>query len=101
MPRSPTLRPISISMVSPTQKITYTQSYPTTANWKLVVENFVECYHCASAHPEFCSMHPRRRSWRSAQGPVPVRPMRGEVSAHGESLGAARGCARPPDWHGR
>jgi Rieske 2Fe-2S family protein len=23
-----------------------------------VVENFVECYHCAPAHPEFCSMHP-------------------------------------------
>jgi phenylpropionate dioxygenase-like ring-hydroxylating dioxygenase large terminal subunit len=39
-------------------KIAYTQSYPTTANWKLIVENFVECYHCAPAHPEFCSMHP-------------------------------------------
>jgi Rieske 2Fe-2S family protein len=39
-------------------KIAHRQSYPTTANWKLVVENFVECYHCAPAHPEFCSMHP-------------------------------------------
>jgi phenylpropionate dioxygenase-like ring-hydroxylating dioxygenase large terminal subunit len=39
-------------------KIAYAQSYPTAANWKLIVENFVECYHCASAHPEFCSMHP-------------------------------------------
>jgi phenylpropionate dioxygenase-like ring-hydroxylating dioxygenase large terminal subunit len=39
-------------------KVAYAQSYPTTANWKLIVENFVECYHCASAHPEFCSMHP-------------------------------------------
>src|ERR1700720_4165637 len=39
-------------------KIAYAQSYPTTANWKLIVENFVECYHCAPAHPEFCSMHP-------------------------------------------
>jgi Rieske 2Fe-2S family protein len=39
-------------------KVAYAQSYPTTANWKLVVENFVECYHCAPAHPEFCSMHP-------------------------------------------
>jgi Rieske 2Fe-2S family protein len=39
-------------------KIAYAQSYPTAANWKLVVENFVECYHCAPAHPEFCSMHP-------------------------------------------
>ena len=39
-------------------KIAFSRSYPTDANWKLVVENFVECYHCAPAHPEFCSMHP-------------------------------------------
>ena len=39
-------------------KIAHAQSYPTSANWKLIVENFVECYHCAPAHPEFCSMHP-------------------------------------------
>jgi Rieske 2Fe-2S family protein len=39
-------------------KIAYSCSYPTGANWKLVVENFVECYHCAPSHPEFCSMHP-------------------------------------------
>jgi Rieske 2Fe-2S family protein len=39
-------------------KIAHSHSYPTTANWKLIVENFVECYHCAPAHPEFCSMHP-------------------------------------------
>jgi len=30
---------------------------PNTANWKLVVENFVECYHCGPAHPEYCSVH--------------------------------------------
>jgi phenylpropionate dioxygenase-like ring-hydroxylating dioxygenase large terminal subunit len=39
-------------------KIAFSKSYPTNANWKLVVENFLECYHCAPAHPEFCSMHP-------------------------------------------
>ena len=39
-------------------KIAHTQSYPTPANWKLVVENFVECCHCTTAHPEFCSPHP-------------------------------------------
>lgn len=39
-------------------RIAHSQSYPTTANWKLIVENFVECYHCGTAHPEFCSMHP-------------------------------------------
>jgi phenylpropionate dioxygenase-like ring-hydroxylating dioxygenase large terminal subunit len=38
-------------------RIAHAGSYPTTANWKLVVENFFECYHCVPSHPEFCSMH--------------------------------------------
>ena len=39
-------------------KVAHMGRYPTAANWKLVVENFLECYHCVPAHPEFCSMHP-------------------------------------------
>jgi Rieske 2Fe-2S family protein len=27
--------------------------YPTRANWKLVLENFFECYHCKPSHPEY------------------------------------------------
>ena len=38
-------------------RIAHAGSYPTTANWKLVIENFFECYHCVPSHPEFCSMH--------------------------------------------
>ncbi len=38
-------------------RIAHIGRYPTTANWKLVVENFFECYHCVPSHPEFCSMH--------------------------------------------
>lgn len=33
------------------------------ANWKVVVENFLECYHCATAHPGFSAevdVHPDR-----------------------------------------
>ena len=26
------------------------------ANWKIVCENFLECYHCAVAHPQFSAM---------------------------------------------
>ena len=29
----------------------------TKANWKLVVENFWECYHCQPSHPEFAAVH--------------------------------------------
>lgn len=28
--------------------------YEVRANWKLLVENNHECYHCAGTHPEFC-----------------------------------------------
>jgi Rieske 2Fe-2S family protein len=38
-------------------KIAYRASYPVEANWKLLVENYNECYHCASAHPEFSRSH--------------------------------------------
>lgn len=27
------------------------------ANWKLAVENYVECYHCSPAHPEYSQTH--------------------------------------------
>jgi len=50
-------------------KIACKQSYPTQANWKLVVENFFECYHCAPAHPEFCSRHSRDALVAAGAGP--------------------------------
>ena len=50
-------------------KIAHTESYPTDANWKLVVENFVECYHCAPSHPEFTSMHPPQALIAFGAGP--------------------------------
>ncbi|MBL8584052.1 MAG: aromatic ring-hydroxylating dioxygenase subunit alpha [Rhizobiaceae bacterium] len=34
-------------------RIVVRKSYPTMANWKLVLENFLECYHCRPAHPEY------------------------------------------------
>ncbi|MEM7120591.1 MAG: aromatic ring-hydroxylating dioxygenase subunit alpha [Pseudomonadota bacterium] len=34
-------------------KIVHREVYPTAANWKLVVDNFRECYHCIPAHPEY------------------------------------------------
>lgn len=34
-------------------KIVHREVYPTYGNWKLAVENFRECYHCAPAHPQY------------------------------------------------
>jgi Rieske 2Fe-2S family protein len=33
-------------------------AYDVAANWKLIVENFMECYHCAVIHPELTSVLP-------------------------------------------
>jgi Rieske 2Fe-2S family protein len=33
-------------------------TYEIAANWKLVVENYHECYHCTSIHPELCQVTP-------------------------------------------
>ena len=38
-------------------KVAATKAYPISANWKLSVENYQECYHCASAHAEYARMH--------------------------------------------
>ena len=50
-------------------KVAFRNNYPTAANWKLVVENFIECYHCASAHPEYCSVHPSDKLLAYGAGP--------------------------------
>lgn len=38
-------------------RIAHRESYPVAANWKLAVENYVECYHCGPAHPEYSQTH--------------------------------------------
>ncbi|HSL98332.1 MAG TPA: aromatic ring-hydroxylating dioxygenase subunit alpha [Candidatus Deferrimicrobiaceae bacterium] len=32
--------------------------YDVAANWKVVLENYNECYHCAGVHPELCKIVP-------------------------------------------
>jgi len=34
------------------------KTYEVAANWKLVHENYHECYHCTSIHPELCRVTP-------------------------------------------
>jgi phenylpropionate dioxygenase-like ring-hydroxylating dioxygenase large terminal subunit len=40
-----------------TAKVAHREMYAIKANWKLAVENYMECYHCAPAHPEFAKRH--------------------------------------------
>lgn len=38
-------------------KVAHRMTYPISANWKLAIENYVECYHCGPAHPEYSQIH--------------------------------------------
>ena len=35
-----------------------THEYDVEANWKVIVENYQECYHCSMIHPELCRVSP-------------------------------------------
>jgi phenylpropionate dioxygenase-like ring-hydroxylating dioxygenase large terminal subunit len=47
---APYLRPFQIDKA----KVASIKQHVLRANWKLVAENFRECYHCGGAHPEYC-----------------------------------------------
>ena len=38
-------------------KVAHRKTYAINANWKLSVENYSECYHCAPSHPEYTRGH--------------------------------------------
>ena len=50
------------SMVEPYEPASLVEAtvhdYEVAANWKVVVENYQECYHCSTIHPELCAVSP-------------------------------------------
>ena len=38
-------------------KIADRKTYTVEANWKLAIENYLECYHCATSHRSYARMH--------------------------------------------
>jgi phenylpropionate dioxygenase-like ring-hydroxylating dioxygenase large terminal subunit len=49
---SPYLRPYQLENA----KVAHRDRYELDANWKLIGENFRECYHCGPVHIEYCSV---------------------------------------------
>lgn len=47
-------------------KTARTITYDVAANWKLIAENYNECYHCGGVHPELCAVVPVFRSGAGA-----------------------------------
>jgi Rieske 2Fe-2S family protein len=37
-------------------KLAHEVEYEVACNWKVLLENFLECYHCPGSHPEFCAV---------------------------------------------
>ncbi len=72
--------------------------YEIRANWKIAIENYLECYHCPVNHPTFVELIDERRLVLQAAGsrtsqfaPVDARSLdgRGPIDAHGE-VGSAQ-----------
>lgn len=47
---APLLKPFQVDSA----KVAFRKKYELRTNWKLIAENFRECYHCGPAHPEYC-----------------------------------------------
>src|SRR5688572_700238 len=62
-------------------KVAHRQNYPIASNWKLAVENYCECYHCAPAHPEYSIGHGRAISRAECAALLPA------VMAQAQSAG--------------
>lgn len=45
----------------PDLKSAWRIDYTVAANWKVILENYNECYHCAGVHPELCRIVPAFR----------------------------------------
>jgi Rieske 2Fe-2S family protein len=54
-------------------------SYRVEANWKIICENYNECYHCGPMHPELCALVPDFR----AQGGASLEWQRGIAHREG------------------
>lgn len=51
------LAPLTAPFGLTRMQIAHEASYPVPANWKLAIENYMECYHCAPAHLEYSRSH--------------------------------------------
>jgi Rieske 2Fe-2S family protein len=69
--------------------------YDVKANWKLIVENFMECYHCATIHPELTEVLPEFADGFAAQYFVGHGAAFGE-DVHGFTVDGSEGVDKIP-----
>jgi glycine betaine catabolism A len=73
-------------------KLAHESTLVERANWKLVMENARECYHCLARHPELCVAFPVK-GWHRAEDAEPekARQFRGRMAYAGLEVGPADG----------
>lgn len=68
-------------------------SYELAANWKIIIENYHECYHCSEIHPELCAVsspgsgEDYERTGTIIGGSMELLPHAETMSLDGKSLG--------------
>ncbi len=80
---TPQMKPHQLGLA----KLAHTQSYEVAANWKLLLENSRECYHCCVGHPQYCHVHPGAAG---GDNPELAEVARDKVAADPERLEALR-----------
>jgi len=92
-------------------KVAHRETYSIDANWKLSVENYTECYHCAPSHPEYSRGHSLAKPEARSADLMEKVMARAEVCGlsdkavnriylGAESFGADYGYERYPMWRG-
>ena len=68
-------------------KVAERKTYRINANWKLVLENYLECYHCSSSHRQYAKLH-------TLEAPSEkVKPINQAMWARAEELSGVAGIA--------
>lgn len=79
----------------PELKVAHRIEYDIQANWKLILQNYSECYHCPKVHPMLSRLTPYQSTGINLDnGPILGGPM--EMSVQGGSMTTdGRLCANP------
>ena len=81
--------------ILPELKIAFQQTYNLNCNWKLVLQNYQECYHCPGVHPMLSQRTPFRSAVHDCfEGSVIGGYM--ELSKHGGGMTMDGEAAGPP-----
>lgn len=79
--------------------------YDVAANWKLIFENYSECYHCTGVHPALVKLSPADSGANDlVEGPflggyMEVKPGKGSMSLSGNACGIPVGPLPEADMH--